>query len=502
MGEIALDPGAPRVGEGKKAVRTRVSDGRLELALPAFVLAVAAAHLARVLALGVGPDTWLAILGGHQIVAHGLPSHESLTLLGHGRPWVDQQWFGELIAYGGYSLGGLAVLKLGNAALLLLALGLTLAVALRRSRSAVAVAGVGLLGELVLFDRATIRAETLAQLLYVALLALVLADARRPSRRILWTIPLLVVWANVHGSVVVGVAIVTCVGLLEIRRGAYRRGVVLLLASPLSLLTSPYATGLPGYYRSTLANPAFERWLSEWQAPTLSTEPLTYLLVIATVVLLARRWRDLLPIERLILCITVPLALSTVRSVPWLAYPAMMILPAAVTAERVLARYRMARPLVTLVGVVTIAMTLFAGVSAIQGGVPSHAYTATDATVVAHELDRGRWKRVIATDYVADWLLLKVPAARGHVLFDVRYELLSGKQLDQVSKFWLAFGPRFASFLRPGDLLVVDPSRGGLLKLVEHCPGMRVLYRGRSLTTVGIRSTACGPALANTRLPT
>jgi hypothetical protein len=233
MGENALDPGARRVGIGRPAVLARVSDARLELALPAFVLAIAAAHLARVLALGVGPDTWLAILGGHQIVAHGLPAHESLTLLGHGRPWVDQQWLSELIVYGGYSLGGLAVLKFANAALLLLALALTLAVALRRSRSAVTVAGVGLLCEVVLFDRDTIRAETLAQLLYVALLALVLADARRPSRRILWTIPLLVVWTNVHGSVVVGVVIVTGVALLEIRRGMYRRGGVLLLAAPL-----------------------------------------------------------------------------------------------------------------------------------------------------------------------------------------------------------------------------------------------------------------------------
>jgi hypothetical protein len=221
--------------------------------------------------------------------------------------------------------------------------------------------------------------------------------------------------------------------------------------------------------------------------------------VIATVVLLARRWRDLLPIERLILCITVPLALSTVRSVPWLAYPAIMVLPAALTAERAIARYRMARPLVALVGVVTIAMTLFAVVWAAQGGVPSHGYTATDANVVAHELaDRGRWKRAVATDYLADWLLLKVPGARGHVLYDARYELLSGKELDRVSLFWLTSGPSFASLLRPGDLLVVDPSRKNVLKLVKHCPGMRVLYRGRSLTTVGISSTECGPMLGDT----
>src|SRR5438876_7321659 len=36
-------------------------------------------------------DGWLVILGGRELVHHGLPSHYNLTLRTHGREWLDQQ---------------------------------------------------------------------------------------------------------------------------------------------------------------------------------------------------------------------------------------------------------------------------------------------------------------------------------------------------------------------------------------------------------------------------
>src|SRR5207247_1325754 len=51
-------------------------------------------------------DTWLVVLGGREIVAHGLPSHDTLAIWTHGREWVDQQWLAQLVFYGLYALGG------------------------------------------------------------------------------------------------------------------------------------------------------------------------------------------------------------------------------------------------------------------------------------------------------------------------------------------------------------------------------------------------------------
>ena len=63
----------------------------------------------------MSPDGWYAFLGGDLIVHHGLPSHDTLTVWGHGRRWVDQQWLAQLAYYGLYALGGLRLALLANA---------------------------------------------------------------------------------------------------------------------------------------------------------------------------------------------------------------------------------------------------------------------------------------------------------------------------------------------------------------------------------------------------
>src|SRR5712691_7681101 len=58
-------------------------------------------------------DGWLAILGGHEVVHHGLPSHDALAIWSHGHHWVDQQWLGQLFFYGLYAAGGIKLALVG-----------------------------------------------------------------------------------------------------------------------------------------------------------------------------------------------------------------------------------------------------------------------------------------------------------------------------------------------------------------------------------------------------
>src|SRR5207245_10457600 len=46
------------------------------------------------------------------------------------------------------------------------------------------------------------RAQSLAFVLFVAVVWLLIADARAPSRRILFVFPLLALWANIHGTAI------------------------------------------------------------------------------------------------------------------------------------------------------------------------------------------------------------------------------------------------------------------------------------------------------------
>ena len=84
------------------------------------------------------------------------------------------------------------------------------------------------------------------------------------SRRVYLVLPLLVLWANIHGSVVLGAALVRAVRasilrsappVTAVRLGAWLpRAAALVLAPWLCVLASPYGLALRGYYRSVLGN--------------------------------------------------------------------------------------------------------------------------------------------------------------------------------------------------------------------------------------------------------
>src|SRR6266496_4227682 len=81
-----------------------------EEGLVCLVLAVFVWRVATLLPAQVLSDTWLALTSGREIVHHGLPAHDALTVWGHGRDWIDQQWLAQLALYGIYAVGGLKLL--------------------------------------------------------------------------------------------------------------------------------------------------------------------------------------------------------------------------------------------------------------------------------------------------------------------------------------------------------------------------------------------------------
>ena len=68
-------------------------------------------------------DTWLTLMAGREVVEHGLPHTEHLTVLGEGRTWTDQQWLAQVVFYAAHELAGMRAVILLGIALVLLALG-------------------------------------------------------------------------------------------------------------------------------------------------------------------------------------------------------------------------------------------------------------------------------------------------------------------------------------------------------------------------------------------
>ena len=302
----------------------------LVVALDALVVSVLLPFLVR-------SDTWLALVGGRQVWHAGLPHHDTLTVWAHGESWVDQQWLGQLLLFGIHAAGGLRLLLVVHAIVLVTAFTLALAFAVRSGASPRSAGIVGVVALVAALPNSTVRAQGLAYLLFVAVFWLLASHARRPSRRVFLVVPLLVVWANVHGSAVLGASLVLLWAVAEVLRSGRRanawdargRAIALAAAAPLCLLASPYGFALPGYYRSVLGSGTFRDIVSEW-GPSKFPDQLPFFVLAVGALWLAGHSRARLNLfEHLALLAMLFAAFEAVRSIVWFALVAAMVVPRA-----------------------------------------------------------------------------------------------------------------------------------------------------------------------------
>ena len=359
-------------------------------------------------------------------------------------------------------------------------LAAALVVARRVGGSPRAVAAVAAASTLLAPWAWQLRAQSLVYPLFVALLALLASDARRPSARVLLALPILVLWANVHGSVLIGAVLVAAAGALALVHG--RRLGALLLASPLAVLASPYAAELPGYYRTLLFESDLQRYVVEWgwTAPSATTLPF-YGLAALTVWALVRRPGRLPWFDRIALALTLVAGVSALRSVVWFGLAALVLLPNALSSAA-------AKPVPSGRAALLAAGCLagFAAVAAAASlpgaaGRVDRLWPASASDAVA--ADPGA--RVFASERYADWLLWARPELRGRIAFDARFEVQPRGTLEQVSAFYHREGRTWREIAAGYDVLVLEPRRTELiaslgLKTVFQSDEVVVLKRAAS----------------------
>ena len=205
-------------------------------------------------------DTWLTLMAGREVVDNGLPRTETLTVLGQGATWTDQQWLAQVVFYGAHELAGLRAVVVLDVLLVVLALGLAAAAARSGGASSRSTFVVGLLAVLAGPWGWTIRAQTTALPLFAGVLWLLVDAARRGvRRRTLLVLPALVVWANLHGSVVLGAILsMLLAGYALVRtRRLDRLSLALLVLAPLCVLATPYGWDVVAYYELMLVDAPF-----------------------------------------------------------------------------------------------------------------------------------------------------------------------------------------------------------------------------------------------------
>jgi len=404
-------------------------------------------------------DGWMAIVSGRWIAQHGLPSHDTLAVMTHGRRWTDEQWLAQLGLYGLWRLGGVKLALFVHA--LLVTSGLAGAALYARTRGATArsVTWIAIPVLIAYYPVASVmRPQSFAFPLFAAVLWLVLDDARHPSRRVFLTLPLLVLWTNLHGSVVLGAMLVSLdglVGMVQQRRPS-GRGLALLLAPWACVFASPYAVHLPAYYEKILVGGNFKQFVTEWAPTTLSIQTAAvYLVVLGGLWLLGRAGRSAPLFDQLVFAITAVLAFDAVRNTAWIGLVALAVLPSLVDRLRGDAAEEPARLnrilSVTILAALVIAI---AGVAAkstswFTSGFPTTAARATSASA-------GPRGRVFASSPYADWLLWSRPELSGRVAYDARFELLSAAQIQRIARFQARVGNWLAT-ARGYRVFVLDP---------------------------------------------
>src|SRR5438067_1598905 len=208
----------------------------LPIAAPVTLLGLALAAWWKAL---IQPDTWVGLVTGREVAHHFLPSIERLTLIAQGRHWVDQQWLGQLTLYGIERAGGVGVVVAVGIACLLTAFALSAFSAQERGGSAPALLFWLVAGFLAGPTAGLVRTQSLALPLFALILWLILRDPDLRDRASLWTLPLLCLWANIHGSVVLGSGLVAAHGLQSLlRTGRRPLPAALLVLAPLTVLAS------------------------------------------------------------------------------------------------------------------------------------------------------------------------------------------------------------------------------------------------------------------------
>lgn len=246
---------ALRVVDVSTAVRARREHAQARL------LWVGAAGLLA-LAITVLPfaetGSWAQLALGRVITAHGIPATEPFSYLAAIQPWVAAGWLravfiAALAGAGGATLASIALGIATSGGLMLAALSV------RPSARVPApwLAGGVLAGALV--ARSFLLGGVPIMVLGTGAVLYVVARAREGERRLLWLLPpVFLLWANLDGSFITGLAIVVVVWATEGRsRGVFRRALLwALLASAAAAVINPAGIGLYQWVASTAGGPA------------------------------------------------------------------------------------------------------------------------------------------------------------------------------------------------------------------------------------------------------
>jgi hypothetical protein len=435
-------------------------------------------------------DSWMTLVAGREIARDGIPERESLTILAAGERWIDQQWLAQLVWYGAERFGGLAAVALLDVVVVAGAYASAIVAARLLGASSRAAVFVALACLLVAPWSWNIRAQPLALPLFIWVLYLAASHVRRPSSRILWALPLLLVWGNVHGSVVLGACLVAtaAIWVAVARRQTGRnlaRPAALVVGAWVCALATPYGVDIARYYHLLLVDPPFGNAIVEWERTGL--EPVTaifFVVAALSAVLVVWKRKRVTPFEIAVLAVLFAGALEAVRGVAWFALAVMVLVPNAL--DGVLSPSTPAKRARANLTLACVSVAAAAGAFVFVGTRHDSWFEQSwPRPLLAAVESAGSEARVFPSDRHADWLLWNLPGLRGRLAYDTRFELYDKETFDALLAFSTQAGEGWQRAAEEYDVVVIhEPGRRALYTEIADEPGARITFQDGSAVVI------------------
>jgi hypothetical protein len=273
------------------------------------------------------PDVWWHLRTGQLILQnHSLFHTDPYSFTRFGQSWINHEWLSEVLLFSLYRVAGFGGL--------IVAFGVVIAatfllVFVRSAGRPFIASLMTLWGAVASAPSWGVRPQIFSLLLASIFLILLEASEQRP-RFLWWTVPLMLLWANLHAGYPIGLAFIAlflmgealeaAIGLEPWQKSALRlKHLAMAFGLCLAVVAlNPNGVQIYWYPFETLRSPAMHRFIHEWFSPDFHDPtylPLLLMLLalIAGLALLPRSPR----LRNLVLVLaTIPAALRSIRHIP------------------------------------------------------------------------------------------------------------------------------------------------------------------------------------------
>jgi hypothetical protein len=322
----------------------------------------------------IDPDVWWHLKTGQYIAEHkSIPHTDPFSYTHAGQPWVAHEWLSELLMYNLLRITGWGGLIVIFAAVL----AATFWLLYLRCGPASYIAGVvTLCGAWATAPVWGARPQVLS-LLLASLWLLILERSERNPNLLWWTLPLTLLWVNLHAGFALGLAlsalflagewIERALGRSHQSASRLRIMALILLLDFLIVPLNPKGLRMFSYPIETLRSAAMQNYIAEWASPNFHHAEYWPFLVVVLGTFAALSWSrlKLRPRDLLLLLVSLYAALCSIRLLPLFVLVAVPLISTRLgNWPRSNSRPQQTQPAImtSLNAIILLAMAAFAGV--------------------------------------------------------------------------------------------------------------------------------------------